>query len=203
MRRLFAAALIAALPVAAQGPAFEAASVKLNHDPNPRGIAFQILPSGRVHIVKVPLYIIIALAYDVPFQSQTQRLSGGPDWVRSETYDIEATAGTLPPEMSYEARLKRVKLMLQTLLAENFQLRLRHSVKDMPVYRVTVAKGGPKLKPAQVLESECMTAKLDPPCHQVYGGVGRGLHGKAITVSDMAHYAESWSDRPLLDHTQV
>jgi uncharacterized protein (TIGR03435 family) len=155
-----------------------------------------------VHILNVPLYVIIALAYDVPFQSQTQRLSGGPDWVRSETYDIEATAGTLgPPEMTSEARIRKMKLMLQTLLAERFQLRLRHSVQDMPVYTVTVGKGGPKLKPAPVVESECMTAKLDPPCHQVYGGVGRGLHGKAITISDMAHYAESWSDRPLLDRT--
>jgi uncharacterized protein (TIGR03435 family) len=94
-----------------------------------------------------------------------------------------------------------MKLMLQTLLAERFQLRLRHSVQDMPVYTVTVGKSGPKLKPASVVESECMTAELDPPCHQVYGGVGRGLHGKAVTISDMARYAESWSDRPLLDRT--
>jgi uncharacterized protein (TIGR03435 family) len=191
MRVTLAAALIAALPLAAQAPVFEAASVKLNRDPNPRGIAFQILPTGRVHIVKVPLYIVIALAYDVPFQSQTQRLSGGPDWARSEAYDIEATAGPLPPDMPSQARIRRIKEMLQTLLAERFQLRLRHSVKEMPVYTVTVAKGGPKLKQASVLENECMTATLDPPCHQVYGGVGRGLHGKTITVADIARYAES------------
>jgi uncharacterized protein (TIGR03435 family) len=91
--------------------------------------------------------------------------------------------------------------MMEALLAERFQLRLRHSVQDMPVYAVTVGKSGPKLKTASVVEGECMTAKLDPPCHQVYGGVGRGLHGKAITISDMARYAESWADRPLLDRT--
>ena len=106
MRQLFAAALIAAPLFTADGPAFEAASVKVNREPNPRGIAFQILPSGRVHIANVPLYVIIALAYDVPFQSQTQRLSGGPDWVRSETYDIEATTGGLPPEMTATARTR-------------------------------------------------------------------------------------------------
>jgi uncharacterized protein (TIGR03435 family) len=110
MRPLFASFLMGALSLAAQvSPAFDAASVKLNRDPHPQGIAFQILPSGRVHIVNVPLYVIIALAYDVPFQSQTQRLSGGPDWVRSDTYDIEATAGELgPPEMTSEARTRKM-----------------------------------------------------------------------------------------------
>jgi uncharacterized protein (TIGR03435 family) len=103
--------------------------------------------------------------------------------------------------MASQARIARIKSMLQGLLAERFQLRLRHSVKEMPVYAVTVARGGPKLKAASVLESECMTATLDPPCHQVYGGVGRGLHGKAITIADVARYAESWSDRPLVDRT--
>src|SRR5215472_1080378 len=87
----FAAVLAtAALSVMAQAPpAFEAASVKRHPDPNERVRAFQVLPSGRVHIVNLPLEVIISMAYELPFQSATPRLSGGPEWTRSETYDIE------------------------------------------------------------------------------------------------------------------
>jgi uncharacterized protein (TIGR03435 family) len=31
--------------------------------------------------------------------------------------------------------------------------------------------------------------------------MGRGLHAKAVTIADAAHFAENWSDRPILDRT--
>jgi uncharacterized protein (TIGR03435 family) len=184
-------------------PAFEAASVKKHPDPNERVRAFQILPSGRVHIVNLPLEIIISMAYELPFQSATPRLSGGPEWTRSETYDIEATAGSFPAQMTSQARDRQMKLMLRTLLAERFHLQVQDTKKDMPVYTLTVAKNGPKLTPAKTQESDCLTASLSPPCHEINGGMGRGLHGKAVTVSDIADFAQNWSDRPLLDQTQL
>jgi uncharacterized protein (TIGR03435 family) len=192
-----------ALAAAQTPPAFEAASIKRHNDPNTRNVAFQILPSGRVHMVNLPLYVIISMAYDLPFQSLTERLSGGPEWVRSETYDIEATAGSLPTEMTSEARVHRMKLMLRTLLAERFHLQVRKEAKEMPVYTLAVAKSGAKLTPAKVAESDCLTASINPPCHEFNGGMGRGLHGKAVTVSDIAYYAQNWSDRPLLDRTEL
>jgi len=195
-----AALLTAALAAAQSAPSFEAASVKRNQS-NARTIGFQMLPSGRVHIVNVPLYIIISLAYDLPFQSITERLSSGPDWVRSEPYDIEATAGSLPPEMTSKARQDRMKLMLRTLLADRFHLQLSHSAKEMPVYAVLVAKNGPRLTPAKVAEKDCAAADLNPPCHVVNGGIGRGLHGKAVDIQDIAAHAENWSDRPIQDRT--
>jgi uncharacterized protein (TIGR03435 family) len=197
----FALAAVAIAAAAQTPPAFEAASVKRHPDPSERVMAFQMLPSGRVHIVNLPLHIIISLAYDLPFQSATVRLSGGPEWIRSETYDIEATAGALPPDMTSEARSERMKVMLRTLLAERFHMQLRQSAKEMPVYTLTVAKNGPKLMPSKVQESECVSASVDPPCHELNGGMGRGLHGKAVTVADIMHHAENWSDRPILDRT--
>jgi uncharacterized protein (TIGR03435 family) len=199
----FALAAVALAAAAQTPPAFEAASVKRHPDPNERVRAFQLLPSGRVHIVNLPLNIIISVAYDLPFQSATERLSGGPEWVRSETYDIEATAGSLPAEMTSAARDQRMKLMLRTLLADRFHLEVRNSKKDMPVYTLSVAKGGPKLTPAKIQESDCVTATINPPCHVINGGMGRGLHGKAVTVSDIADFAQNFADRPLLDRTEL
>jgi uncharacterized protein (TIGR03435 family) len=195
--------LITSIASAQAPPAFEAASVKLHNDPNSRGVTFQLLPSGRVHMVNLPLYVIISMAYELPFQSATERLTGGPEWMRSETYDIEATAGSFPPEMTSEERSRRMKLMLRTLLAERFHLQVRNEKKDMPVYTLTVARNGPKLTPAKVKESDCVTASINPPCHVINGGMGRGLHGKAVTVSDIAEVAQNWSDRPLLDRTEL
>ena len=86
--------------------AFEAASVKPNKSATRPGMQF--LPGGRFTATNMPLQLLIASAYDVPFQSV--RLSGGPNWIRSERYDIEATAGpgAIPPG----SRLRRGKTKL-------------------------------------------------------------------------------------------
>ena len=89
---LLATAAIAAAgfqPQPARPLAFEVASVKPNKADD-RRIAMEFLPGGRLLVTNVPLRIIIAMAYHLPFQSS--RLSGGPDWIRSERYDIEAKA---------------------------------------------------------------------------------------------------------------
>lgn len=128
---------------------------------------------------------------------------GGPEWVRSETYDIEATAGSFPSQMTSAARDRQMKLMLRTLLAERFHLQVRDTKKDMPVYTLTVAKNGPKLPAAKIQGADCLTATINPPCHEINGGMGRGLHGKAVTVADIADFAQNFADRPLLDRTAL
>src|SRR5262249_10789917 len=97
-----------------------------------------------------------------------------------------------------------MRAMLQTLLAERFHLKIRRESKELPVYAVVVAKGGPKLERAQVQEKDCSD---DPEhgvvCHQIAGGMGRGLHGKAGTVSDMGNFVSNWTDRPVIDKTGI
>src|SRR5207248_467883 len=71
----------------------------------------------------------------------------------------------------------------------------------------------PKLKPAGIEEKDCpdttntVVQQGAPrgdaaiPCHEVMGGMGRGLHGKAVDLTDIASYVENWSDRPVVDKT--
>lgn len=40
-------------------------------------------------------------------------------------------------------------------------------------------------------------------CHQFHGGRGRGVSGRAVDISDLAAYMESWTDRPLVDQTGI
>lgn len=125
-------------------PSFEVASVKPSHSSdNRRGIWIN---PGRFTVENASLKSIIMFAYDAKSDSQ---ISGGPDWIKSETFNIdakedEAQAAELqkfPPE----ERDKRLRLMVQSLLAERFHLKVSRQTKELPVYALVVAKGGPKL----------------------------------------------------------
>jgi uncharacterized protein (TIGR03435 family) len=186
--------------------AFEAASVKPNKSTEMRGMGLRFLPGGRFTATNLPLYAIIAIAYDIAPLSL--RLSGGPEWIRSEKYDIEATAGSdnNPSVMSAKARQDMTRLRLQDLLADRFKLTVRRETRQLPAYVVVVAKKGPKLQKAKVEENDCREGPLpdgDLLCHVINGGMGRGMHAKAVTVSDIVMFVENWSDRPVVDETGI
>jgi uncharacterized protein (TIGR03435 family) len=95
--------------------------------------------------------------------------------------------------------------MLQSLLAERFQLGLRRERAEMPVYTLVVQKGGPKLRKSRIQDEEdCVEgAAAGIACHSLSGGQGRGLHGEAVEIADIARFVENWTDRPVLDKTAV
>jgi uncharacterized protein (TIGR03435 family) len=190
-------------------PAFEVASVKRHTDAgNFRMPAF----AKDRFTFRGPLIILIATAYGLPFNPRG-RLSGGPDWVRGREglFDIEAK-GSIPDGLSNDAREERERLMLQALLADRFKLTIRREMKEMPVYVLVADKGGPKLEKADLSEKDCAesAAPAGPvaregqiPCHEFFGGRGRGLHARAVTMADLVRYVENWTDRPLLDKTGI
>jgi uncharacterized protein (TIGR03435 family) len=136
--------------------------------------------------------------------------AGGPDGV----YDVEAK-GDAPPGLSLQARNDRARAMVQALLVDRFKLVIRRESKEMPVYALLVAKGGPKLPRAEIDEKDCPEASVNAlgpvstatpmpdVCHAFSGGMGRGLHAKAANMSDLAGFVENWTDRPLLDKTGI
>lgn len=202
--RLGLAALAIASCVTAQNktaPAFAAASIKKNHSTGPGFLGMEFLPGGRLRIQGMPLYMIVAQAYNVPFQSE--RLSGGPEWIWGDRFNIEATAepGAIPTGASPEQRDQRMRTMLQALLAERFHLKIRREIKDLPVYAIVVAKGGPKLQPAVIEAKDCETeAAKEIDCHNVHGGRD-GVRAKAANIADLALFVSNWTDRPLVDRT--
>jgi uncharacterized protein (TIGR03435 family) len=113
-------------------PAFEVASAKVSQT---RGKASVESTPGGVTIDGTLAYIV-GWAYDL----KRYQVSG-PDWLTSERYHIAAKPASPAP-------IKDLKLMLQTLLAERFKLTSHRETKELAVYALTVAKGGPKLKPS-------------------------------------------------------
>lgn len=189
--------------------AFEVASVRPNSSAGFRNAQFQFLPGGRLVIRNEPLAIIVAAAYNLPFQSP--RLTGGLEWehAASEKYDIEAVApvGAVPQGLPANAREDKMRLMLQSLLEERFKLKMRREPKEQPVYAIVVAKNGPKLQNAKMQEKDCPEAETPgrspAACHSITGGMGRGIHGDAVSIADVALFVQNWSDQPVVDKTSL
>jgi bla regulator protein blaR1 len=153
-------------------PSFEVATIKPwqpppppppSPDGSPRTPA-KIAPGNgggqttdRVHSI-LPIQLLIAFAYNIPFGSERLRVLGGPDWLASEQYELQAKIDEssyaaiqkLPPAQQRE----QVDLMEQSLLADRFKLKVHFETREMPGFTLTVAKGGPKLAPAREGESQ-------------------------------------------------
>jgi uncharacterized protein (TIGR03435 family) len=70
---------------------------------------------------------------------QTTPIEGGPSWLDSEQYMIEAKAERIVGRNAMQG------LMLQRILEDRFRLRVHRANREMPVYALTIAKGDPKL----------------------------------------------------------
>jgi bla regulator protein blaR1 len=145
----------------ASGLAFEVASVKPNKSGDQRQ-SIQTPPGGRFIATNLPLRNLIAFAYRIE-PGTAFRLVGGPDWIRSERFDIIAKAdGNLPP-FTPSGPPEPLLVMVRTLLAERFKLAVHHETRDLPIYALVVArtdgKLGPKLRPAAVDCEAAMRAR--------------------------------------------
>jgi len=129
-------------------PRFEVASIKRTPQDTGPGADFTTMPGGRLWARNNAVSNLIGNAYGgIP----RYLLANAPDWVTSERYDVDARAAdpaaTGPPLM----------LMLQSLLEDRFKLRWHRETREGPVYVLSVARGGHKLRPS----ADC-AAKIDP-----------------------------------------
>jgi uncharacterized protein (TIGR03435 family) len=90
---------------------------------------------GRMTITNLTLRDLVTFAYGV----KRSQISGGPGWLDTERFDITA-------KVPQGATKEQMKVMLQNLLADRFQLALHHETKEMAMYALVVGKNGPKMK---------------------------------------------------------
>jgi uncharacterized protein (TIGR03435 family) len=130
-----------AAPAQSAPPEFDAVSVKLI-DPNMRGEhSSEHSDRGRLTMTGT-MHRFLVRAYGIT----DGQLGGEPDWFTTRLYSIEAV--TSAPSNS-----EQMMLMLRKALADRFQLKLRQEDRDLPVFVLEVAAGGPKfkeLKPGEV-----------------------------------------------------
>ena len=137
---VLAALLIAVAPSAHAQSArlkFEVASVKRNNSGS-RASSCCAGP-GRLVGTNVTPGMLITVAYKV----QDFQVVGAPAWVNSDRYDIEAKADD---SVASQGNSNTTGPMLQSLLEDRFKLVVRRETRELPIYELTVAKSGSKLK---------------------------------------------------------
>jgi uncharacterized protein (TIGR03435 family) len=81
------------------------------------------------------------------------QVSGGPDWVSTSTWVVNAKSDTPDPDFTKMSKAELQAMMakrmqqLQAMLMDRFQLRCHMTAKELPTYELVQAKGGAKLKP--------------------------------------------------------
>ena len=177
------AGAVLAFAAQAGAPAFEVASVKPNADAVLVLSGITTISNGRFSAKAMTVKELIARAYRV----ESREITGGPGWIESDRYDIEARAA------SDAASEPQLRLMLQVLLAERFRVRLHRETREGPVYALVVAPGGPKMKP---FSDQCTEG---PGLITLYGR----LIGKCGSADKIAASLSLVMDRPVTDRTAL
>jgi bla regulator protein BlaR1 len=144
-----------------QRPSFEVASIKPNKSADGR-VMIMNRPGGRFSATGITVKMLMGFAYNV----KDDQISGATGWMDTDHFDIEAkeeAPAADAPKLSPEEQMEQRRLMLQSLLADRFKLTLRHETKELPVYALVVAKGGPKLKESADPPADPGAPPVPPP----------------------------------------
>lgn len=173
-----------------------------------RGDGLESSPD-RLHLPCQTLLSLIHWAYAMFANGRFNPLpdmpiSGGPPWINSDLFGIDAKAempqsfGTINGPM------------LRSLLEERFRLRIHRETKEVPVYAITLGKGGPKL---QSSAHNCVAMDLENPAKPFEPGkplpavcgmsrlTGKGWETFDVTMPQLATLLSANADRKVIDKT--
>ena len=178
-------------------PTFQVASVKLN-TANPQHKIVRPQSGGRLMAENAPLLMLIQNAYGV----QAYQVVGGPGWINTDGYDIEA-------KPDGETSTAQMWLMLQSLLAERFKLAVHRETREQPVYTVTSAKG--RFNPPAPKDDGCVISQPGAPpqpgtfpCGRVginMAPSGLQMGGRKALMAEVVRTLAMVMGRPVVDQT--
>jgi len=185
MKQLGSLLLVTIVSVGAFGQnarlAFDVASIRPTA-PNTQQIVLLFLAGGGFRYTNTSLRSLIQTAYAV----QDYQIVNGTNWMDSQKYDVEAKAAAGGANVSRD----QVLLMVQSLLADRFKLKVHRQTKESSIYALVVAKSGLKIKPA-----------ADPA-----GGARGGANGRLQGKRSMAQLTALLSRilrRQVIDRTNL
>jgi uncharacterized protein (TIGR03435 family) len=152
MRIVLALILLAGVTSFAQSPAtFEVASIKPGK-PGDTRYSFRWSPGGAFS-AHLPLQWLTAIAYDV---KRIEHVTGGPEWVRTQYFEIEARPGR-------EVSRQESGAMLRQLLADRFRLMVRGQSTELQAHVLEMARPDARLGPGiRRTEGECIKVSSPP-----------------------------------------
>jgi uncharacterized protein (TIGR03435 family) len=160
---------------------FEVASIKPSK-PDADGGGIKPLPGGQTYIATdVPVKLMIKLM----FHLNDRQISGGPGWLDTDLYDVEAKADR-------PHTLEELHIMFQNLLVDRFKLQYHKETRTLAAYELVVDKSGAKLTENKSPEH------FDIPVRPTGFGKLEAIH------CSMSYFSWSLSqrlDRPVIDQT--
>ena len=209
MRNVFPAAaclvLLATASSAQTKAAFEVASIRVVDDPSAVRIGFQFTGS-QVRIAAASIKDLLIAAYGM----KPQQIEA-PDWIGQLRFSITATIPEGVPVTKWQE-------MLQSLLADRFQVKQHRETKDLPVYVLGVAKGGARLTesvkdpnaPADAPNTFTVSGTGNSSGVSLNLGAGRSfnlgdnqIQIRGMTMRDIAETMTRFVDRPVVDQTAL
>ena len=198
MRICVIGALACISPFLAFGqPIFEVASVKPSDGRS--GIDMKTFPS-RLSATNCTLKQLVEAAYSA------ERVVGGPAWLNDERFDLEAkTAEDFSQDQDRVVALGRpaprtMMLMLRSLLAERFHLKVHPETRQENVYSLVVAKNNPKLQtPQDTTRSGIFTGRTGPLTGPAITAI---VTGNNASMEQLAQYL-SRGRGPVVNQTGI
>jgi uncharacterized protein (TIGR03435 family) len=166
-------------------PDWEVATVKASNPSDTQGQHIR-LPGRHVLLLDTTVEQFLLLGYGV----QESQLTGLPEWVKTTRWDVDGV-----PEVEGQPSWRQLQGMVQKILTERFGLQLHHEQREMAVFALTVAKGGPKM----IANTSDPNGWMDQQ-----NGEANGLHVEALknaSMADLAMILQFHVDRPVVDQT--
>jgi uncharacterized protein (TIGR03435 family) len=200
MKYVFALLLLAAPAVGQSG--FDVVSIRPS-DPLSNNVHIGMSPGGSFEAIGITLAGLIQQAYNIrPFQ-----LVGASGWMQTDRYEIRTKDEKPGPSEAEIVKMteaernvfrERFLGKLQALLADRYQLKVHRETKEMPLYVLTVAKGGSKL---QMLPDN---GKPGGDLSARRNSEGKSeVIGTKLPVASLARFLSGNLGRTILDRTNL
>jgi len=195
-------ALITVQCVKAQEPAAGADTTKptkMPRDADPGWEVATVKPSSpsdkgdRIHLhgrhwtfERETAEMMLLIGYNV----HKSQIAGAPAWVKTQQWDVDGLA-----DVDGEPNLSQLQSMVRKVLVERFGLKLHREQREMPVFALTVGKGGPKL----TVNTSDPNGLMDQENRG--GSTWRMEQLKNTSMPELALILQFHVDRPILDQT--
>ena len=166
-------------------PDWEVATVKPSDPNDTRGQHIRL--NGR-HVIFFDTTVeqFLLMAYGI----QKSQIVGEPDWARTTRWDVDGV-----PDVEGTASWPQTQSLMRKILAERFNLQLHHEQREMPVFALTVVRGGPRITPSTADPNTWMDQQ---------NSESNGRHVEALknaSMADLVLILQFRVDRPIVDQT--
>lgn len=127
------------------------------------------------------------------YRIKADQIVGGPSWIDSDRFDMNAKA-------ERSSNIEELHAMLKNLLKEQFKLEFHRETRELPIYSLSVDRSGPKLQPHEAQNAGDPWIDIEPDPHP--GGFLKMVwHATFSPMDYFAFRLGQIMDRPVIDQT--